>query len=52
MSKRTSTKSSTKSKKTRAAVNRANAQKSTGPKTEQGKASSSQNGIPLLLASG
>ena len=43
MSKRTSTKSSTKSKKTRAAVNRANAQKSTGPKTEQGKASSSQN---------
>ena len=32
-----------KSKKTRAAVNRANAQKSTGPKTEQGKAASSQN---------
>jgi hypothetical protein len=33
----------TKSKKTRAAVNRANAQKSTGPKTEQGQAVSSQN---------
>jgi hypothetical protein len=32
-----------KSKKTRAAVNRANAQKSTGPKSEQGKATSSQN---------
>jgi hypothetical protein len=32
-----------KSKKTRAAVNRANAQKSTGPKTEQGKTVSSQN---------
>jgi len=32
-----------KSKKTRAAVNRANAQKSTGPKSEQGKAASSQN---------
>jgi hypothetical protein len=32
-----------KSKKTRAAVNRANAQKSTGPKSEQGKAISSQN---------
>jgi hypothetical protein len=32
-----------KSKKTRAAVNRANAQKSSGPKTEQGKAVSSQN---------
>ena len=31
------------SKKTRAAVNRANAQKSTGPKTEQGKTVSSQN---------
>ena len=39
MSKRTSTKS----KKTRAAVNRANAQKSIGPKTEQGKTVSSQN---------
>ncbi len=35
--------SKSKSKKTRAAVNRANAQKSTGPKTEQGKAASSQN---------
>jgi hypothetical protein len=33
----------TKSKKTRAAANRANAQKSTGPKSEQGKAVSSQN---------
>src|SRR5579884_4034633 len=33
----------TKSKKTRAAINRANAQKSTGPKTEQGQAVSSQN---------
>ena len=33
----------TKSKKTRAAANRANAQKSTGPKTEQGQAVSSQN---------
>src|SRR6185437_2042244 len=32
-----------KSKKTRAAVNRANAQKSTGPKSEQGKTVSSQN---------
>ena len=32
-----------KSKKTRAAVNRANAQKSSGPKTEQGKAVSSRN---------
>jgi hypothetical protein len=32
-----------KSKKTRAAVNRANAQKSSGPKTELGKAVSSQN---------
>jgi hypothetical protein len=32
-----------KPKKTRAAVNRANAQKSSGPKTEQGKATSSQN---------
>jgi hypothetical protein len=32
-----------KSKKTRAAVNRANAQKSSGPKTERGKAVSSQN---------
>jgi len=32
-----------KSQKTRAAVNRANAQKSTGPKSEQGKAVSSQN---------
>jgi hypothetical protein len=32
-----------KSKKTRAAVNRANAQKSSGPRTEQGKAVSSQN---------
>jgi hypothetical protein len=30
-------------KKTRAAVNRANAKKSSGPKTEQGKAISSQN---------
>ena len=33
----------TKSKKTRAAANRANAQKSTGPKSEQGKTVSSQN---------
>jgi hypothetical protein len=33
----------TKSKKTRAAINRANAQKSTGPKSEQGKSASSQN---------
>ncbi len=32
-----------KSKKNRAAVNRANAQKSTGPKTDQGRAISSQN---------
>jgi hypothetical protein len=32
-----------KSKKSRATVNRANAQKSSGPKTEQGKAVSSQN---------
>ncbi len=32
-----------KSKKTRAEINRENAQKSTGPKTEEGKAKSSQN---------
>src|ERR1700742_800074 len=35
--------SKSKSQKTRAAINRANAQKSTGPKSEQGKAASSQN---------
>ena len=35
--------SKSKSEKTRAAVNRVNAQKSTGPKSEQGKAASSQN---------